>query len=311
MNQAMKLTLFLTALITFAVLPVLSQTGETTMRRADSTIARKETIKNVADILRETIKTLNNLSAVEYEVEVNEERPLFSYQMMKVRAKTKITVANSPLRAVAKLQGANDATYEMFTLNDKIMPYSAAGAVGENDLSKAFKPLTAYLDFNLTWRLLLDHDFFSEALEGGRLLYGGQESIGDDLCDVIIHVTSVPERNITTNYYWISTKTHLPRARQSLSMAKRGKSLSPQMIINITNQNPSITPDTFACKPTEKDSVVPLKSNDNKKTDFVDRELTNLIGKQLPVLITNDISFQKVKLGDLITKPTFITLWAT
>ncbi len=183
-----------------------------------------------AAILRETIKALSNLSSVEYEIEVNDERPLISHNMTKVRfTKTKITAANLPLRAVAKLQGADNVTHEIFTLNDKIMPFSAAGKIGENDLSKSFTPLTAYADFNLTWRLLLDREFFAKVIEEGRILYGGQESIGDDLCDVIVHVASNPKQNsITTNYYWISTKTNLPRARQSLSMSKRGKSLAPQ-----------------------------------------------------------------------------------
>ncbi len=145
----------------------------------------KEADKNAADILRETIKAVSSLSSVEYEVEVNEERPLFSYKMKKVLANTKITVANSPLRAVAKLQGAGDAAYEMFALNGDIMQYSAAGKIGENDLSKSFTPLIAYLDFNLTWRLLLDREYFAKIIEDGRIIYGGQQIIGDDLCDVV------------------------------------------------------------------------------------------------------------------------------
>lgn len=272
----------------------------------------KEADKNAADILREMIKAVSSLSSVEYEVEVNEERPLFTSKMTKVLARTKITAANSPLRAVAKLQGANDATYEMFTLNGDIMQYSATGKIGENDLSKSFTPLTAYLDFSTTSRLLLDREFFAKIIEEGRIIYGGQQIIGDDLCDVVIHILSNSQReSITTNYYWISTTTKLPRTRQSLSMTKRGKTLLPQSIITITKQNPAITPATFAYKPTEKDSVAPPESKEDKKPVIGDRELTELNGKPLPALTVNDISFQKVKLPDIINKPTLITLWAT
>jgi peroxiredoxin len=130
---------------------------------------------------------------------------------------------------------------------------------------------------------------------------------------VVIHVTSnQKQESLSTNYYWISTTTKLPRARQTLSMNKRGKSLLPQSIITITNQNPQLTPATFAYKPTEKDSVAPPESNDDGKTGgSADRELTNLIGKQLPALTVDNTSFQKVKLVDIINKPTLITLWAT
>ncbi len=244
----------------------------------------KEADKNAADILRGMITAVGNLSAVEYEVEVNEERPLFSYKMKKVLANTKIIAANSPLRAVAKLQGAGDATYEMFALNGDIMQYSAAGKIGDNDLSKSFTPLTAYLDLSATWRLLLDREFFAKIVGEGRIIYGGQQIVGDDLCDVVIHVLSNSQREtITTNYYWISTTTKLPRARQTLTMNKRGKSLLPQLIITITKQNPAITPATFAYKPTEKDSVAPPESKEDKKTGSGDRELTELNGKPLPI----------------------------
>ena len=269
-----------------------------------------EKYPSAATILQEMLKAVSKLSVVEYEVEVNEERPLLYYKMTKVQAKTKIIAANSPLRAVVKLQGAE--TYEAFVLNGDIMQYSAAGESGESNLSKSFKPLAALLDFNQTWRLLLDREFFAKIIEDGRLLYGGQQIIGGDLCDVVIHVTSNSQREtITTNYYWISTTTKLPRARQTLTMTKRGKSLLPQSIINITNQNPQVTPVTFAYKPTEKDSVVPPEPKEDKKSENSDRELSALIGKQLPILIVNDTSFQKVKLSDVIDKPTLITFWAT
>jgi len=94
-------------------------------------------------------------------------------------------------------------------------------------------------------------------------------------------------------------------------MNKRGKTLLPQSIITITKQNPAITPATFAYKPTEKDSVAPPESKEDKKTVIGDRELTELNGKPLPALTVTDISFQKVKLNDIIDKPTLITLWAT
>lgn len=298
----------ITALLSVSSITLFAQTSRVPSQGIPST-----TNPSATDILRASMKALSNLSAVEYEVEADEQRSLLSYKMTKVRAKTTIIAANSPRRAFARLQGADGATYETFTLNGNIMPYSAAGAVGENDLSKAFKPLTAFADFARTEPLLLNREFFAKIIEDGRLLYGGQEIIGDDLCDVIVHVKSNLKQNvIDTNYYWISTKTNLPRAKQSLSMTKRGKTLSPQFIINVTKQNPTITPATFAYKPTEKDSVAPPESNDDVKIgNSGDRELTNLIGKQLPFLILNDTSFQKLKLGDIINKPTLITLWAT
>ena len=251
-----------------------------------------ETGKNAPDVLRETVKAVGNLSSVEYEIRVSDERPLFSYNLKtKVRDTiTKITAANSPLRAVAKLQGAGDATYETFTLNGNIMQFSAAGEIGENDLSKGIKPLVAHTDFNSTRQLLLDRDYFAKIIESGKILYGGQESIGDDLCDLIVHVTSNSQTSINaTNYYWISTKTNLPRAHQLVLMTKRGTSLQPKSVITITKQNPAITSATFAYKPTEKDSVAPAEPKEEKKVVSGDRELTELNGKPLPALIATDL----------------------
>lgn len=273
---------------------------------------------SATDILRASMKALSNLSAVEYEIELDEDRILFSYKMTKVRAKTKITAANSPLRAVAKLQGEDGGIYEMMTVNNNFMQSSVAGEIAESDLSRGFKPLVAYGDFNNTWQLLLDPEFFAKIIEGGRVLYAGQENIGNDMCDVIVHVTSNPQANIiATNYYWISTKTKLPRARQLLLMNKRGASLQTRRVITITNQNPPITPATFTYKPTEKDSVIPPSAktdeqNTVKETvDSDDRELTEWKGKQLPLLIGEDVSLKKINFGEVINKPTLITFWAT
>lgn len=274
----------------------------------------KEIGKDAAGILRETMKVLGNLTTVEYEVETNEERTLFSYKMAKVRAKTKILVAVTPLRAVARLQAEDGATYEMLTLNDKIMKFSVAGSVGESDLSKGFKPLVAYGDFNNTWKLLLDRGFFAEIVESGRILYGGQESVGNELCNVIIHATSNPQRNIiATNYYWISTKTNLPRAYQVLLMDKRGASLQSRRLITITKQDPPITPATFAYIPTEKDSVAPpmLTAKTDESETVADRELTEWNGKPLPTLIADDLTLKKTNFVAAIDKPTLITFWAT
>jgi hypothetical protein len=117
----------------------------------NATAQDKETSKDAAGVLRETIKAISNLSAVEYEVETSEERTLFAYKGAKVRAKTKILAAASPSRAVARLQAEYGATYEMFTLNNKIMQHSVAGKIGESHITKGVKPLVALGDFNNTW----------------------------------------------------------------------------------------------------------------------------------------------------------------
>ena len=278
----------------------------------------KETGKEAADILRETMKAIGNLTAVEYEVQVNEERALFSYQGMKVQAKTKIiAAAGSPQRAVVRLQSLDGATYEMFTLNDKIMPYSAAGKIGVNDLSKAFKPLTGHPDLNVTSPMLIDQTFYAKIIEAGKIVYGGQEKIGDDLCDIIVQISS-NTRGVYTDYYWISTRTKMPRARQTVSLTSRGSTLQPRRIITITKENPQITSDTFAYIPTEKDSVAPPKpaaetaeSNAAASTSMEDRELTEWNGKPLPTLIGDDLSLKKTNFADVINKPTLITFWAT
>ncbi len=274
----------------------------------------KEIGKDAAGILRETMKAIGNLTAVEYDVQVNEERPLFSYKGVKVLAKTKIIAVGSPLRAVARLESLDGATYEAFTQNDKIMQYSAAGKIGINDLSKSFKPLTALADLNQTWQLLLNQEFYAKIIEAGRIVYGGQEKIGDDLCDVVVQVSSNDrEKSISTNYYWISSQTKLPRARQVVSMYSQGSILQPRRVITIIKQNPPITPATFAYTPKEKDSVAPpapaAKTNEAKSV--VDRELTEWNGKPLPALIADDISLKKINFADVIDKPTLITFWAT
>lgn len=278
-----------------------------------SNAAAQDSDKKADIILRETMKAIGNLSAVEYEVQVNEERPLLSYQGMNVQAKsTIIAAAGAKPQAVVRLQSLNGATYEMFTLNDKIMPYSVAGKAGVNDLSKAFKPLISQGDLNLTRQLLLDQTFYAKIIEAGRILYGGQEKIGDDLCDIIVQVSS-NARGVYTDYYWISAQTKLPRARQTVLLTSRGSTLQPRRIITIIKENPPTTPDTFAYVPTDRDSVappVPAAKTDESNAGG-NRELTEWNSKPLPTLTADDISLKKTNFADLIDKPTLITFWAT
>lgn len=269
------------------------------------------------DVLRASIKALANLSAVEYEVQMNEDRSFYTSKVPKVRAKTKLIVANSPLRVVGKLEGEDGKVHETFVLNDKIMRYSAMGNIGESDISKGFKPLASYGDLRNTWELFLDRGYFAKAIEEGRILYAGQDSIDDDLCDVIIHVTSVPSKNIiVTNYYWISTTSNLPRAKQTLLSNQGQSSLNPRRVLKITKINPKLEPSVFAYVPTENDSVMPAspsvaESSVKNPTDITDRALPEWTGKQLPPVIVENASRQNIKIADVINKPTLITFWAT
>lgn len=310
-----------------------------------------------ADILKASMIALGNLSSVEYEVKMSDDRPVILYGMgSKVRANTKLTVANSPLRAFGKLQGYDGTTYENFVLNDHTMRYSSAGKTGEFDTTKSIQPLMGFGDLNNTWRLLLDHEFFAKMIEGGRILYAGQDYIEDDLCNIVLKVNSIPAGSSTT-YYWFSAKTNLPRAMQTLVMDKNGKRLLPQRTISISKINPEIAPAAFDYKPTEKDSVAALsgastssaQTSGNINTDSqptidsktiqslsssgaittsgaggtkIEKEvssddkiksgvITSLIGKPLPDLFADDLSFQKVRLADVVKKPTLITFWAT
>jgi len=149
----------LTILLSVCSITLFAQTP-----RAINQEARSTTNPSAIDILRLSMKALSNLSSVEYEVTMDEERTLFSADRRKLRAKTKIIAANSPLRAIAKLQGEDGVTYETLVLNDKIMQFSSAGKIGENDISKGFKPLVAYGDLNNTWQLLLDQNYLANIM---------------------------------------------------------------------------------------------------------------------------------------------------
>jgi thiol-disulfide isomerase/thioredoxin/outer membrane lipoprotein-sorting protein len=163
-------------------------------------------------------------------------------------------------------------------------------------------------DVAATWHLLLDLDYLQRAIESGRTLYLWEDEIQSDPCSVIVYV-----RDHWTDYFWISTKTGLPRATQRLSMRRGRAVLSVRYEIADIRLNPQIQPDAFqlanalgATSP----SISSRPPASQPQESAGSAASARVIGRRLPDLELRDPEFKARWLSDLRGKPTLITFWA-
>ena len=272
---------------------------------------------NPIDVLRNMQKTLSGLKTATFEV-----RSLDGYSFAKdpakYRAVSKITVRNDPFNFSAKLVADDGSVYEAVTGDKLGMHTSVGGKIGTEVFSKGFHPNNAQGDVNVSWNLFFAPDNLQKIISSNNFLYGGQEEVEGDVCDIIVYVELTPRAQLTrTYYYWISTTTNLPRATQAFTLVKGRSNVIPRRLISNLKINPAVSPETFAYVPVAADSAAIPKTEEadtaklsNVEADAIGQSLLNKVSPDVDVI---DLAYKPAKFSDYKTKgkTTLVTFWAT
>lgn len=256
-----------------------------------------------ADILRFALKATEKIDTIEYEV-----RREFKGQDGKLHhSRSTILAARSPFRFQARFQDEDNRSRDMSVLEGDVTRYSADGVAGEiphTFVAKGFiVPSDASADVAMTWRVLLDRDYMSAAIESGNVVYAGQDDVDGELCNTVLYARVGDDSGSTVDWYWISVKTGLPRAAQRVNLRRGATHLTARYVITILRINPKIPSDVFAYAPTPADSTpAPAIASDNGPP--------NLRGTRLPDLEVKDAAYASLKLSDMTGTPLLVTFWA-
>jgi len=161
-----------------------------------------------------------------------------------------------------------------------------------------------------TWRLLLDRDFLSTAINSGRIMSAGVDDVDGELCDIVAYVRIMPQWGASGSIielFWISAKTGLPRAVQRLALIRGETQLSNRAVISVVRVNPKIPEGTFTYKPVAADSS-PARVAEGPADGSSQK---NLQGTHLPDLEVKDKAYKSVKLSAFIGRPLLITFWSS
>jgi len=194
----------------------------------------------------------------------------------------------------------------MSVLDGDITRYSADGIAGE--IRRTFfaggqiVPNRSASDVAITWRMLLDRDYLSTAIESGNIVYAGKDDIDGELCHTVLYVRVGEDSGSTTDWYWISAKTGLLRAVQRASLRRGATRLTDRSIISILRINPRFPPSVFSYVPTPADSTPEPPAPRISATRSVQ-------GMRLPDLEVKDASYASLKLSDLVGEPLLILFW--
>lgn len=254
-------------------------------------------------ILRSSLKATEKIDTIEYEV-----RRMSKASDGKLRySRSTILAQRSPFGFVARYQNEDTGIRDMAVLDGEVTRYSADGVAGE--VPRTFIsagqviPNAASADAAITWRLLLDRDYVSTAIDSGSIVYAGKDDVDGELCRIVAYVRVSEESGSTIDWYWISSKTGLPRAVQRGNLRRGTTRLTDRAVISILRMNPRIPPDAFTYRPTPADSspdAAPAPRASSR----------DLRGMRLPDLELKDIAYNSVKLSDLVGMPLLIVLWA-
>lgn len=161
-------------------------------------------------------------------------------------------------------------------------------------------------DVARTWRTLLDAAFLQAATSSPDVLYVKQEEIEGDPCDVVLVLRSSDLFESVTTYYWISTRTGMPRAVQNLMLVRGRTNLTPRYVISNAKLNPAIPPGVFSYRPTPGDSSTPAPAT----PPAVPTSEAASIGKLLPDLEVRDRDYRAMKLSELKGHRLLVNFWA-
>jgi len=256
-----------------------------------------------AGILRSALKASEKIETIEYEVR----RETKGADGKAHRGRTVILAGRSPLGIQARFEEEGSGTRDMAVLEGNVTRYSSDGVSGE--VPRTFVaagqiiPNRSAADAATTWRLFLDREFLSTAIDSGNIVYAGKDDIEGDLCSTVMYVRVGQDSGSTIDWYWISDKTGLPRAAQRINLRRGGTRLTDRAVISIVRINPRIPAATFSYNPTPADST----PDDSPASAPTPR---NLRGTRLPDLEVRDASYAALKLSELAGKPLLITFWA-
>jgi thiol-disulfide isomerase/thioredoxin len=261
-----------------------------------------------ADVIRSSIKAVEKLESVEYEVR----REYVTTDGRKFKGRTNIVAARSPLRFSAKLEGEDVSVTQLAVSDGKVIRSSQNGKTSASEgpvfTSRILQGSLndAHRDVTTTLRLLFDREFLQTALASQNIMFAGQDEIEGDTCNIVLYVRASNEGGNASDYFWISTQTGLPRASQRLLMVRGQSSLHPRFIISNIKLNPVIPPETFLYEPKASDS----SSATEPKNAPPPAAEKNLTGTLLPDLELRDIDYKPVKMIDLKGERTLISFWA-
>jgi thiol-disulfide isomerase/thioredoxin/outer membrane lipoprotein-sorting protein len=256
-----------------------------------------------AGILRSALKASEKIETIEYEVR----RETKGADGKAHRGRTVIRAGRSPLGIQARFEEEDSGTRDMAVLEGNVTRYSSEGVSGEVPrtfvASGQVIPNRSATDAAMTWRLFLDREFLSTAIESGNIVYAGKDDIEGDLCSTVMYVRVGQDSGSTIEWYWISDKTGLPRAAQRINLRRGATRLTDRAVISVVRINPHIPAGTFTYSPAPADST-PAASPAAARTP------RSLRGTRLPDLEVRDTSYAALKLSELAGKPLLITFWA-
>jgi thiol-disulfide isomerase/thioredoxin len=230
----------------------------------------------------------------------------------KQRGQTNVLIVKDPFqfRAEHLLDGepvsetAISVGETTFTINGGKLEKNSTFGPGGPSISMVITG-EADADVAITWHLLLDPAYIERAITSGRVLYLWEEEIQGEPCSVIVYA-----RDHWTDYFWISTKTGLPRATQRVTMRRGPTRLSARFEIADIRLNPRPSdafrlPDTLNVAP-ETLLAAPPPRTPETPPDMI----LHFVGLDVPSLELRDMQFKARLLSDLNEKPTLITFWA-
>jgi thiol-disulfide isomerase/thioredoxin len=258
-----------------------------------------------AGILRAALKATEKIDTIEYEARHDHKGPDGKLH----RSMSTILAARSPFRFLARFEEEDTRARDMAVLEGDVTRYSSDGITGE--IPKTFigagqiVPDSAAMDVGITWRILLDRDYISNAIDSGNILYAGKGDIYGELCNTVLYVRVGEDSGSTIDWYWISVKTGLPRAVQRINLRRGATRLADRVVISILRTNPRLPPDTFSYTPTPADSTP-----DPEPLTAQSVAPRSLRGTRLPDLPVQDSAYASLNLSGMTGSPLLITFWA-
>jgi cytochrome c biogenesis protein CcmG, thiol:disulfide interchange protein DsbE len=255
------------------------------------------------NILRSALKATEKIDSIEYEVR----RESKGSDGKLHRGRSTVLAARSPFRFQARFEDEDTRTRDMSVLEGDVTRYSADGIAGE--IPQTFVtggqvvPNQAAAGVAITWRVLLDRDYLSTAIDRGNIVYAGKDDIDGELCSTVLYVRVGEDSGSTVDWYWISVKTGLPRAVQRITLRRGTTRLTDRFVITILRINPRIPPNVFSYAPTPADSTA-------EAATVRDAPPPSLRGTRLPDLEVRDAAYASWRLSDLVGTPLLITFWA-
>jgi len=269
--------------------------------------ASAQSYASPTDVLRSLLKAVEHIESVEYEVR----REHSTIDGKKYKARTRVLATRSPFQFSAKLQAEDAPVTQMAVSDGKATRASTGGETSEAPFVFSSRGGQVILndaneDVAATWRLLLDQPHINKAIESRTILFVSQDEIEGDLCNVVLYSRPLTdEAGGTTEYYWVSAKTGLPRAVQRWTLQRGRTRFGPQFIISNIKPNPSIPGETFSYNPTASDSS---KAPELKPPAQAVGK--SLIGADLADLEVMDLQSKPMKFSRFRGQPTLINFWA-